>query len=188
MDYHSYTHTHTLTHTFTHTLTHTRARIKLECQECRSGWGPGLHTPQDFSIRATIHVLELNCNFELGCYRVFMPKIHKHMYQLIPPTWIGHFLRDMPLFDTHPAPISWGTQLCQGTYLIEHSHLTLPTNTSVSHVQVSFCKVGCHFSEKTWELKLYLNPTQNRSLITNIGVWSVWAKVIVGNSTTNQFV
>ena len=38
---------------------------------------------------------------------------------------------------------------------------------SGTHVHVSFCQVGCQFPGRSWELKLYLTPTQNGSLIPN---------------------
>jgi hypothetical protein len=56
---------------------HAHTRIKSGLKEYRPGWGSGLHIPQDFSIGATIHVLELNCDFELRLYRVFMSKLHQ---------------------------------------------------------------------------------------------------------------
>lgn len=86
----------------------------------------------------------------------------------------------MSLLYIYPVSIGWGIQLRQGTCLIQHSCLNLPTRISVIHEHDFFVKVGCQFPGRTWEFKLYLTTTQTGSLSPN-GFFGAGVSLMLGS-------
>lgn len=91
--------------------------------------------PQDWSTRAMVQVLKLNHDLELRFYRVFKPKIHKHLCQL------NSTNQDLGI------GTSLGTCLCCALILLPLAGVfNSGRRLALSDIHLLTCKPGCQLS------------------------------------------